>query len=645
MSGKYLVIDFETKDPYIGRKLGAGWVFAFNKVPGNDFKVLGCGIRCSWNQEETVYWDLTEDISVILLCRLVDLQDYIDEADVLIMHNASYDLGCLKALGIDPKDTPIIDTEIMAKLFDSSLMSYGLDYLGEKYLSHKKDKGGLARAAVEADIFPWLKREEAAKAKSEKLGEEYVRTVDEVKASKWAITNMDLMQEHCYDAVAKYACLDVDLTWDLFNYFKKNSDQVNLLNLTHKYSFATYPCLDYRQRGIRIDLNRAREALTKMQPLITSMYDKVYQIAGEEINIKSSKQLPPVFDKLEIAYPLTDKGNPSITSPWLEKQEHPICKAIITARKYKNITDNFIRKMIDMQEYTLGLPREDVDNQHYGRIYPELHVLRAKTGRFSSTSPNIQQIPTRDKVLGKICRSIFVPEEGESWFSLDYSNQEGRLQVHYASLLGCSGSEEFVNEFDKDNKFDVHQKVADLCGISRNDAKTINLGLSYGMGGGKLCRALGLPVELWKPPDSNHNVEVAGAKGKAIINNYHSMVPYLKELSDRCLEKLKEAKHIKTLGGRRLKPDYIINKGKVKWMYYKALNQLIQGSAADQLIAAMTLAYKAKLPVTMVVHDEMNMSGNLNQAKDLQNIMLDAILMAVPSFVDIGTGDDWSEAH
>lgn len=256
--------------------------------------------------------------------------------------------------------------------------------------------------------------------------------------------------------------------------------------------------------------------------------------------------------------------------------------------------------------------------------------------------PNLQQIPKRNKDLGVWCRGIFVPEDGDSWYSLDFSNQEGRIQAHYAYLTKCDGASNLVEQFKVDPKYDLHQEVADICNISRTNAKTINLGLSYGMGEGKLCHSLGLPTR--KIDKYGRIIEVAGPEGKEILDKYNDLFPFLKQLIEKATSSAKQHGYIRTIGGRAVSNDRAIIDGKLVLFEHKAFNQLTQGSAFDQTALCMIKAYEQGLPVMLTIHDELNLSGNEEQAQQLKDIMENTVKLSIPSVTDIGSGVTWWEA-
>ncbi len=630
---KYLTLDIETRDDYISLGLGAGWVYKLNY--GSDkYKVIGVAVLTSNGDKQYI-------------TEFDKLHDIIQEHDVIIGHNLSYDLGGLYTLGLEDviKDKPILDTYVMSKLYDSSLMNYDLDFLSNRYLNKRKNNQNLVDAVRDADVYPWLKRELNEKKKCEKKGEVYERILDEKKVLKWSKSNMETIQTHCFDTIRDYAIQDVVVTKELFKYFQYSELYEDIIQLAIKYSYAIHVTNDIRKRGIRVDLNQTRKAIKDLQPILTKMYQEVYDAAGIEFNLDSAKQLAPVFHKLGIHYHVTPKGNPSFKSDWMKKQPQSICAAISKIRSYRLVINTFIKKTLSMQQLILGKTEDEVSKLDYGFIYPELHLLRAKTGRFSSTSPNIQQIPKRDEVLGPICRAMFVPYEGETWYSADYSNQEGRLHLHFAHLLGCVGTQDYVNEFIKDAKFDTHKRVASLCGIDRPSAKTIYLGKSYGMGGASTCHKLGLPTRFWKPDGMDVEIEIAGNEGKALIDKFNTMIPYLVKLSDKCTDSLRSKNYIKTIGDRKLRPEVIIENKKFKSLYYRALSLVSQGSGADQIIFAMIDAYNNGIKIVCAVHDELNISSDdIKDAEILKRCMYSAVTLVIPQYIDVGSGLSWQDA-
>ena len=605
---KYLVFDYETVDPYIDRKLGAGWVYGI-KVPDSDFEVIGVATKDGDEPSTYTEWG--------------DIQKHFNPRnyDYLIAHNAQYDLGCAHFTGWQVKDRPVIDTEVMGRLYDSSLLSYSLDNLAERYLGIRKNNDILVGAIINNNLYPYFKYEEDARARALKKGLVWQRDWDRHPTKKlidWSKKNMKAIQAVAPEAMAEYACTDTDITWQLFNYFKERLSD-SQFKLVLKYSNLSHICIDYRLRGVRVDLNAIRQAQKDIGPLVEAKKLELFKRAGMQWNIDSPNDTGAMlFERgLDVDRQDADPTKFSVNAKWLARQDDTLCADITDYRKYAKIKRDFFDKLLDIQRWTVG---PDAYQHDYGRIYPELNLLRARTGRFSSTGPNIQNIPVRHEVLGPMCRSFFVPEEGETWYSLDYSNQEGRLQIHYAVLLDCKGADQIQKEFLRDPNFDLHQWVADLCGISRFDGKTINLGISYGMALNSLGQSLA----------------VSRSEAQRLKKKYNTQMPYLSDLSEKCEDMMKEKGRIKTLGGRLLRRE--------EGFEYKTLNKLIQGSASDQTIEAMILAYERGIPILFPVHDELNLStSNPQDAYDLQALMTKAYELEVPTVVSIGSGLNWSE--
>ncbi len=343
------------------------------------------------------------------------------------------------------------------------------------------------------------------------------------------------------------------------------------------------------------------------------------EIALPGVNLDSPIQLGKRLIELGYELPKTEKGNTSVDKRFFETYKHdPLIKTLIDYRTANKICGDFFIKVRDIQQYSC--PEALIPGgERYGRLYPELNLFGANaTGRFSSSCPNIQQIPTRNPEYGRLCRSMFVCTNKENkWIKADWASQEVRLQVHYANLIGAPGCKEIVGKFNADPKFDIHELVAQLARITRKDAKTINLGLSYGMGLGKLAISLGITV----------------GKAKLLTNRYHSMVPYLKKLTEECQKRMIKNGCIKTINGRLLRRE--------PGFEYKALNKLIQGSAADQCLEALRMAYNVGLDIKFPVHDELDIEGTEQDAKTLKVIMENCIETSVPMLCEIEIGDSW----
>jgi len=364
---------------------------------------------------------------------------------------------------------------------------------------------------------------------------------------------------------------------------------------------------------------------------------------GVNVDIWASASIQKAFDTNDLWYPHTEKGAPSFQGPWLEAHEHDLPKMIVEARRINKARTTFIEGAI-------------LEYSHNGRIHAEAHPLKndgggTVTGRFSYSNPNLQQVPARDPEIGKLIRSLFIPEEGATWGAFDYSQQEPRITVHYASLLGLEGATDAVKAYSTEGA-DFHQIVADMAGIPRKQAKNINLGLTYGMGQQKLIRELGLePDEALK-----------------LLETYHRRVPFIRGLQSRCTRIAEQRGCITTLGGRKCHFDLWeavgflhdekqaplpLQEAKDKYgdnlkrsFTYKALNKLIQGSAADMTKLAMRDLWKEGLVPHIQIHDELDYSiFNQEQAEIVIDRMVNCVKMRVPLVVDYESGSNWGEAE
>ena len=602
--GYVLTFDFETRDPSIAARRGAGWCF-------KDFEILGAAYKI--DESETLF---TTDME--------QLRDIIRGSRTLIAHNAQYDVGCLHRLGIDYTKITIIDTMILAKLWNNSLMSYSLDSLGDNLLGERKDCAALKEVA-------------------EALG---------IKGNP--MSKISELFLHSPELVARYARQDVELTYKLSQWFKRELYEDGL-KLIPFYSDLIKGLVKWRSKGVRIDLAKAEKSDLELQHL-HDKYMEEFQVYCPNVNIESTKQLSEAFRGLGLVPGVSAKGGDSVDSKWRATQTHPAVVALESAKKYNKLRREFVEGLVSRTED--------------GRIYPEINIMgAAETGRFSSSNPNVQQIPKRDPLATELIRGLFLPEEGEQIYDLDFSSQEPRLQVHYAYMSQCNSADLLRDSFLKNPQHDLHQQVADLAGITRTVAKTINLGLSYGMGAAKLAATLKLSTteadlealrnDFWfitrveSEWDSQESLidrlpfkkffeyrfaaeaeDIPANKARELIKKYRKSVPYLTQLNKHIQHAGIEGGYVKTVLGRRLKMD--MDKP------YKALNKLIQGGAADQTAAALVAAYRADLPILFSVHDEIVMSSSdPKDALKLKEIMETIIPMEVPCYTEIMYGPSW----
>jgi DNA polymerase I-like protein with 3'-5' exonuclease and polymerase domains len=318
----------------------------------------------------------------------------------------------------------------------------------------------------------------------------------------------------------------------------------------------------------------------------------------------------------------------------------PVSRAIADARKYEKALGTFIDGYLT--KYVVR-----------GRLHGELHPTRradedaeggTTSGRWASSNPNLQNIPARDPELGPDIRGCFLPEEGEQWLKLDWASQEPRLTVHFALLARQRGAREMAQRFRDNPHTDLHGECAALMDVTRPKAKTINLGLAYGMQGAKLCHTLGLPTEMVKSKTGTM-IEVAGKEGQRLLDLHFEKVPFMRGTYMLAKQRAEKRGYVKTISGRRIRFEKIDNR---YWRTHKALNGIIQGSAADQMKYALAQFLREGIPAALTVHDEADRSIPLGEEgerirKRMVEIMERIVPLEVPMIAESLTGANWGE--
>ena len=592
-----IAIDLETKDPNIKTK-GSGWATFDGHIVG--FAVAALGQQ--W------YFPIAHDAggNMDLAITTAWMQDVLKTPATKIFHNASYDVGWLLVNGFEIRGK-IVDTMIAAALINENRFSFSLNACAKDYLGEIKNETFLNEKAKEWGI--------------------------DAKGDLWRLPA---------GYVGFYAEQDAALTLKLWERFKTEINKQNLHDVWDLEMDLLPILIDTRRRGIRVDEEKCADLKKEFKKKESLVLGKIKKETTLDVDIWAARSVAQVFDRIGVDYPRTPKSQePSFTQNWLVNCDNPIAQLIRQAREINKFHSTFIDSI---QRFV-----------HKGRIHSEINQLRSDqggtvSGRLSYSNPNLQQIPARNKEYGDKIRSLFLPEEGKQWGSFDYSQQEPRLVAHYAASVNdhFEGAAEFIEAY-KNESADFHQIVADMAGISRTQAKTINLGLFYGMGKNKLATELGLHKD----------------RAEELIRKYGERVPFVKKLATDVSSSASKYGFIRTIKGRKCRFDmwepstFGMNKAMdyeaAKAHYgnnirraftYKALNRLIQGSAADQTKQAMINCYKEGFEPLLQIHDELCFS--INEEKDIKavkEIMENAIEeLKVPSKVDIALGRSWGEA-
>ena len=603
---KTIAIDVETKDPNLKTK-GPGW-------PTGDGEVVGYAVAVDgWKGYIPIRHGGGGNIDE----RIVNnwMKKVCESPAEKIMHNAQYDAGWLRRMGFTVNGR-IIDTMVIASLLDENRFSYSLNALAFDYLSKTKSEKNLTEAARDFGVDP--------------------------KAELWKLPSMH---------VGPYAEVDAELTLELWNFFKPLITKEDLWSVVNLELDVLPVLIDMTWKGVRVDQNRVertRDFLLKEEKAVLA---KIKHMTGMNVEVWAAQSLAKAFDTVGINYPKTEKGAPSFTKSFLSDHPHELPKMILRTRGLNKTHGTFINTI---------MKHTAVD----GRIHSHINQIRSDdggtvSGRISMNNPNLQQIPARDPELGPMIRSLFLPEENEQWASIDFSQQEPRILVHYAHAYGKSqghdmkGVQEFVDGYQNDPDMDFHTMVADMANIPRKQAKTINLGMMYGMGVNKLSDQLDIPVD----------------EAKKLVNQYHERVPFVKMLMHGVMNKLNSRQSsgsIRSILGRKCRfdlwePDtFAMNKAlpykdalnehgpttRLKRAYtYKALNRLIQASAADMTKQAMVDIHRLGITPLIQIHDEVAVSvSNDDQIDSIVHAMENAVKLGVPSKVDVEIGPSWGES-
>ena len=590
---KEIAIDLETKDPLL-KTHGSGSVVGRGHVTGIAVAIEGWAGYYPIAHEGGGNMD---KITVLKWLKEVLLTD----ADK-IFHNAMYDVCWLRAMGFKINGR-IIDTMIATSLIDENRGRYDLNSICKDYIHESKNESALYEAAKSWGIDP--------KQEMYKLPALYV---------------------------GEYAEKDAELTLKLWQACKHEIQVQDVWSIFDLETSLT-PCLiDMRFKGVRVDIEEALKLKKMMGDEEKKLLKEIKTETGIDVQIWAAASIATVFDKLKEPYDRTIKTKaPSFTKNFLANHTHPIVKKMAEVREINKAHTTFIDTILK--------------HVHKGRIHADINQLRGDnggtiTGRFSYQNPNLQQIPARNKDVGPLIRRIFIPEKDHMWGCFDYNQQEPRLVVHYAMLQELYGVNKIAEAY-KEEKVDFHKIVADMADIPRGQAKTINLGLFYGMGKAKLQAQLGVSKE----------------KAEELLKKYHTEVPFVKQLLTGVMRRAQDCGYIRTLLGRRCRfPLWEPNQfglhkalsrdaalaehgpGIQRAYTYKALNKLIQGSAADMTKKAMIDLHKEGIVPHIQVHDELDISiKDKKEGNKIKEIMEKAVDLEIPNKVDYESGDSWGE--
>lgn len=628
-----VAIDTETDDKGLQAKMGSGW---FNK----NGEVLGISVAFYYNGEiQKAYYPIGHASGNLPKETVVRwLKKELAKPNTKVFHNAVYDIGWLGTEGIEVKGT-VYDTGYAAALLDENRFSYRLDDLAKEELGIGKD---------------YTRLEEYVKDHGKELD---IRTVKQL---------MSRLKDLPASLVGEYAEQDAEITLRLWaEKYEKDLHQFNLFSLYQLECRGIPLLIAMRKQGVPIDIPRIKELIVEFKGMEEKLKKELDEMAGEEFPLTRTKKHTEIIVKVvgEENFKKSEAGN------------------YLTGKKHTNGLDHpFIKKLNELNSVT-KLRKEFLENflkfEVNGRLHPEFHPLKSSdmeggklisttTGRFSSSSPNLTNIPA-DGELGHKIRSCFIPEPGCEWLCVDYSQQEYRWAAHYAIKAKCRGYKTVLQMYKDNPNLDFHNMGSMLLfgntdKHNRKKVKTTGFGILYGSGTTALAQSLNMTRQ----------------EAEKFLSAYHEKVPFVKDIADKARLHATYKGTIRTVLGRIRRYDFWEVKGDYKHQYgvvkgeanarlkqntpgspwygqviqrcktYTAINSACQGSSADQTkLAVITLFEKYGLVPYTIVHDEINLAvpkGDTKIEQIVVDTMENVLHLEVPVRAEGKVAENWSEA-
>lgn len=565
----------------------------------------------------------------------------------VIMQNAPYDLGWLRTLGIQVRG-PVVDIKICESLIEEEHPEgNSLDAMARRYLNETKNEDILREAA-----------------KSYGFGDP-----------------KKVMHKLPPQFVGPYAEADARQTMAIYRKQLPRLEAEGLMDVLALECRVTPHLLDITAQGTRIDVEKAQ----RLNDIWKQEEKELLRILGMTLeDVRSPDSLARAFLNHGHSLPTTEKGNVSIKKEVLDHMDLDFARNIQMIREFANLRENFIEKQL------LGFLHGDRIHPHYVQLAREEDDgdNGTRSGRLSGKQPNEQQVPKRSSILidpvtfritrdkrrgiriGKIIRSLRLPEEGCQWAKLDYNSQEPRWMVHYGLLRGFPGATEALDAFNRGVKIYSHMETI-MPSINYDDAKQLTLARGYGLGVKSFSR----------------NRNISKAEGRELLNNFDKAFPFLKMLADETSRLAADRGYVRTFLGRRrhfnffqskkhwdyikelsalkergkygspeykrlqslITPVYGDSEARNKWkegiqraFTHKAFNAIVQGTSGDQAKTAVCLIAESELNIKSLVHDEINASVETEkQAYQIKEIMETVFKARVPFVADLDLAAHW----
>lgn len=583
------------------------------------------GVALSTPDGESYYFDTREHDGVLNYLR-----EELPRCPKVAFHNAKFDIGFLHYKGIHLRPEQTECTMVRAALLNEHELQYSLDYLAQKYVGFGKEE-------------PW---EELAALFGGKP----------TKAAQ--IGNLARAPTRI---VAKYARGDTQATLALYQYQQGILEAQGLMSVLGMEMKLLHTLSRMELGGVRVDVAAAEEAIDRIDKLAIGKQADLNALAGFEINPNPSNSIKELFKPEQIGnhdkegdpkiwkvidgtlIGSTDAGAPSLDAAALRTIKHPAAAMILDLRKLLKCRDTFLKG------HVLGSQHNEYAHTNFSQTKSE--AGGTGTGRLASSSPALQQIPARDKEIALIVRSLFLPDPGHTFAAYDWAQMDFRVMAHYVQ------DPDILASYITDRMTDFHQKVADMTGLPRSprfggdaNAKQINLGLSFGMGRGKLAQEMGLPYTVELGFKGKPYLK-PGPEAEAIFEQYHSAIPGISRMTRDASNIAKSRGYVKSILGRHINfpgGNFV----------HKAAGLIFQGTAADCLKQKLVEVDEYLRSVNngsrllLSVHDEFDVSipeGDTKTLAGVHQILEDfgpesVIPLRVPVVADCGTGPNWYEA-
>jgi DNA polymerase I-like protein with 3'-5' exonuclease and polymerase domains len=599
----WIGLDTETYDPNLEQRGPGG-------SRGRDGYLLGVSLACPWGRwylplRHPCGQNLPQDLVLRYLRRELGRPE-----QPKVGANLLYELDWLSAYDVEVRGD-LRNVQVAEALLDENRRSYSLESIAGDRVGRGKEYSSIIDAVL---AFCGEKASRSPRKHLWKLPARHVGPYAEWDASLPA--DVFIVQE---------PLLREQGLWQLF--------ELESRNLQHLAAM--------RRRGVRVLLDRAEQLDRDLGQKQRELHDDMNSRLALKLEVWAQDSLARAFDQENLTYPRSPTGLPSFKEEYLETHPHWLPQRVLEIRKLDRVRGTFIR----------GFVLESATN---GRIHASFHPLAsdeggAKTGRMSSSNPNLQQIPDRTEV-GHLVRTLFAPEEGCRWLSADYSQQEPRLTVHFGCMRNIRSAIEFRERYVNDPNTDFHNLMAEITGLPRRACKGLSLGTLYGMGAAKLARELKVSLD----------------EGKRLSEQFHQKVPFMRDLAKDAARVAEQRGFVRTLLGRRRRFDAwepldwedrrppvrgreqaveLYGERVRRAMTHKALNAVVQGSGADTNKVALDKLVSAGHLPHVLVHDENDLSIETDaQAREIAEIMRDALPVSVPMRVDTKIGPTWGEA-